>query len=1408
MATLALPRPDLDPNWDPEQHDLVFQVLDWYVPEDDRVPRIADYKKRYGMEYPEKPPEYSAMVFGVSAYGNSVCLKINEFCPSFYIQLPAKDWENVPRSEVDAKIREHHQELLNGKYTSVFGNRKSERPIIPWRLRSHLEYIKRVERKDFWGFNNGEKFPFIKLKVKSAALYNALKWYYMREKVPKGWKLYESNITPLLRLFHERKLDPCGWIRVKAGAFVIPEENDEIPMSRCQINALASVGDVVCEKRNSIAPLLIASFDIECGSSHGDFPVARKGYMKLAQDIVQMVRLEGWPSEETLMERLATAFQKTHDYGAYRIHRVYPKRAPTPARLRELLWDSGLVKTLAAYLRQKVKPLRTGENESNEEEEEIEDEIDEPSGTTAPKGVEERDVCRMLEGRSLETGERQANAVSLPSLEGDPLIQIGTTVHRYGSDEIIYRHITTLKSCDPIPGAVVESCETEEEVLMVWKDLMARLDPDILIGYNIFGFDMEYIWERALELDCIDEFSMGLGRIYTRRTWLDEQKLASSALGSNFLKFISMDGMILIDMYKVVQREQKLDSYKLDSVAEIFLGDHKNDLDPQEIFHKFRGSAEDRAVIARYCIQDCALVNRLFHKLKILENNVGMGNVCSVPLSYLFMRGQGIKIFSLVAKFCRSKGMVIPVVKGFNEESLDKDEVGYEGAIVLPPKIGMYLEDPITVFDFSSLYPSSMIERDLSHDRIVLNPEKYGNLQSKGVDYITVSYDEYADVKGTKVVSGKREVVFAKMPEKGVIPSILMELLKQRKNTRKKIEYETLSLKDGRKVSGLVSEEAGEYKVIDVEKGTTVAVPVSEIMARADTYNPFEMAVLEALQLAYKITANSLYGQIGSRTSPIYLKDIAACTTATGRERIMLAKGFMEKHYGAEVIYGDTDSIFCKFPCKDENGFIVKGREALPLAIRAGQIGAKAIKSELPPPQSLEYEKTLFPFIIFSKKRYVGNLYEHDANKKPKQKSMGIVMKRRDNAPIVKKIYGGILDCLMNRYSLSEAVVFLKNYLNDLVEGRVPLEDLIISKTLGDHYKDPSKIAHRVLADRMGERDPGNKPQINDRIPFVYIQTPPGVEVKLQGDKIEAPAYIRERGLTPDYRFYLTNQLIKPICQIFGLCVEQLEDYPYRTSEFDYWSAVEERLKEMATYAGEGEDREKKRADKMMALKIDMAKNILFDPFLERLPVPVVGGRSKAKGRPRAQSDALLEAAERAAKRMAKETAKPKKATASSLVLEFRAEEVAVGDGKTKTKVFEGIITVMADEKEIWKDTVRQPKGAKKGMVSKFPTFYSLLYEQAFQHLLKSEEWKETLMTHGATLRIHHNSSRLELVRAMKQLKECSFEEYQEKMMNEGMSGSLDELNQLRMYAYVAGFLNQIPHTILTESTKKDKEIE
>ena len=83
---------------------------------------------------------------------------------------------------------------------------------------------------------------------------------------------------------------------------------------------------------------------------------------------------------------------------------------------------------------------------------------------------------------------------------------------------------------------------------------------------------------------------------------------------------------------------------------------------------------------------------------------------------------------------------------------------------------------------------------------------------------------------------------------------------------------------------------------------------------QVDTYNEFQKAVLDGLQLAYKVTANSLYGFVGAPTSQLFMKELAASTTATGRNLIMSAKKFAEEEYNCEVVYGDTDSIFIKLP--------------------------------------------------------------------------------------------------------------------------------------------------------------------------------------------------------------------------------------------------------------------------------------------------------------------------------------------------------------------------------------------------------------------------------------------------------------------------------------------------------------
>jgi hypothetical protein len=102
------------------------------------------------------------------------------------------------------------------------------------------------------------------------------------------------------------------------------------------------------------------------------------------------------------------------------------------------------------------------------------------------------------------------------------------------------------------------------------------------------------------------------------------------------------------------------------------------------------------------------------------------------------------------------------------------------------------------------------------------------------------------------------------------------------------------------------------------------------------------------------------------------------------------------------------------------------------------------------------------------------------------------------------------------------------------------MNKLTITKSLRSEYADPTRIAHKVLADRIGARDPGNKPSTSDRIPFVYIQSADGSVPKLQGDRIETPQFIRENSLTPDYAFYITNQIAKPVAQVFGLEVESM----------------------------------------------------------------------------------------------------------------------------------------------------------------------------------------------------------------------------------------------------------------------------
>ena len=599
----------------------------------------------------------------------------------------------------------------------------------------------------------------------------------------------------------------------------------------------------------------------------------------------------------------------------------------------------------------------------------------------------------------------------------------------------------------------------------------------------------------------------------------------------------------------------------------------KDDVPPEEIFRLQEGGSADRARLARYCIKDVHLTVELLGKILAVENNVAFGNITHVPLSWVTDRGVGVKLFSLLRAGCRKRGYVMPRVYPQDPrenrallpllgDDGDPAELrrrvaamlrrgrgelhaeAVEGACVLEPELGIFLQHPVGVVDYTSLYPSEMQARNLSPETVAYLPEHVPvpdgsnrrRLEARGLRVFDVPYEArvYTDVdpddgRRKEPRSLGRHVARFVCPvrpdgtrEPGVIPAVLQELLTARKDTKRDMKR---------------AEKAG---------------------------NAFLASVLNGRQLAYKVACNSVYGGTGSRMSSFRYTVIASATTAGGRAMLHNAKDFADRHFadhpldlpdlgmrvvGARTIYGDTDSTFLKFTVVDAaTGAAVLGRAALPAAIRAGEHVERAAADQpwMLPPHVLEYEKTYFPFAQMGRKKYVGMKYAAGKTT-PVLNSMGIVLKRRDNPPILKRIYGDIIDALMRARPFGEIVAVLRNQVRDLLmrdQEAVPrIDDLAVTKRLRDGYKHPERIAHKVLADRQARRDPGNAPKSNDRVRYVFFKNPGAA---LQGDRIETPEYIREHRVPVDFEHYVTNVIMKPVSQVIALRLEELPGFDPR----------------------------------------------------------------------------------------------------------------------------------------------------------------------------------------------------------------------------------------------------------------------
>jgi DNA polymerase elongation subunit (family B) len=664
----------------------------------------------------------------------------------------------------------------------------------------------------------------------------------------------------------------------------------------------------------------------------------------------------------------------------------------------------------------------------------------------------------LIMGFDIEVNSCNPNIAPRVGVWDDKVFQISCVFCRNGEPEEKYeKFILSLgknkkgELIDLLPEKVGEDIEirlynTESELLTGFTDIVMEKNPQIITGYNIFSFDLPYMYARAKLVNCLSSFDQ-VSCILGEHCKEKEINWSSSAFKNQKFTYIDAPGRLWVDMLPIVQRDYKLENYKLKTVSDYFLGDTKDPLSVKGIFKCYRMfTPESMSVVAKYCVKDSELVVKLFEKLQVWIGLTEMANTCNTPVFTLFTQGQQIKIFSQVYKKCMADDIVID-----KDSFVVNENDHFTGAYVFTPEPGLY--DMVVSFDFSSLYPSTIIAYNIDYSTLVLDetiPDDKCHIFD-WEDHCGCSCGKDLAVRKTKpknIVCGHQRFRFMKEPA-GVIPTLLKNLLDARKRTNTEMK----------RLKGTLSSLSQEEKAL-TERLITV---------------------LDKRQLSYKVSANSMYGGMGVKKGYLPFLPGAMCTTARGRESIEKASKFLTENYGAKLIYGDTDSCYISFPqyqtsdkAKDLDNFCRQIEDETSLLF--------------PRPMKFAYEEAIYwRYMILSKKRYMALKCDLNGDVSSKIEKRGVLLSRRDNSAYSRNVYSQLIMKAFYKAPVEEILVMMNEEFTRLSNHSVSVKDLTISKSVGDikDYKirafpdDDKKMEKRLTELEIFDKD-ASIPKIRD----------------------------------------------------------------------------------------------------------------------------------------------------------------------------------------------------------------------------------------------------------------------------------------------------------------------------------------
>ncbi|RYE13779.1 MAG: hypothetical protein EOP34_08065, partial [Rickettsiales bacterium] len=519
---------------------------------------------------------------------------------------------------------------------------------------------------------------------------------------------YESTIEPHIRFMHIQDIESCGWIALNKKK--IKELKN---YSWCDYTYSVNWKDIQASTIvNKMAPLKIMGYDIECISCDHNFPQANRSTDKIIQIGITMFR-----------------------YGSMHCYEKHILILGDCADIDDVniecyKTEKSLLRGFAKKIKEIRPDIKCGYNNCGFDDKYILNRIQQIDSDLAALNNTDVDllekklydeffnICGKLKNKNLIENENLMKSLSF-------FKEQNLSSSALGDNKLYFIQIPGVLTIDMMKVIQREhslnSYKLDDVAANFITEKITKIESTKTSNDNILLVKISTKSTKALEDDS-----------YIQVMVHDSYSLTPliSGVKYNVIKIVTSQTKDVMDeIYINMTTDQFKELFNAfnDKLLKLIWTFAKDDMHHTLINKYFKeGDPVKIKKIAKYCIKDCKLVNLLLAKLEIITNSIGMATVCHVPLSYLFLRGQGVKIFSLVAKKCREENYVIPVLAKDNKDIFGDEESTYEGATVIKPKPGVYLS-PITVLDYNALYPKSMCEKNLSHECYVSNTT-YDNL--------------------------------------------------------------------------------------------------------------------------------------------------------------------------------------------------------------------------------------------------------------------------------------------------------------------------------------------------------------------------------------------------------------------------------------------------------------------------------------------------------------------------------------------------------------------------------------------------------------------------------------------------------------------------------------------------------